>query len=82
METQMKLTEAVEFLIGLQDGENDQLGQAIDAVVRGIREKDLALYQVLEHIQEPDPEDSLEWEMDGADLNHIEYLCINAIIIQ
>lgn len=82
METQMKLSEAVEFLISLQDGENDQLGQAIDAVVRGIREKDLALYQVLEHIQEPDPEDSLEWEMDGADLNHIEYLCINAIIIQ
>lgn len=45
METQMKLSEAVEFLIGLQDGENDQLGQAIDAVVRGLREKDLALYQ-------------------------------------
>jgi hypothetical protein len=82
METQMKLSEAIEFLIGLQDGENDQLGQAIDAVVRGLREKDLALYQVLEHIQEPDPEDSLEWEMDGADLNHIEYLCINAVNIQ
>jgi hypothetical protein len=77
----MKLSEAVEFLIGLQDGENDQLGQAIDAVVRGIREKDLALYQVLEHIQEPDPEAGLR-APHGVDLNHIEYLCINAIIIQ
>ena len=38
----MKLSEAVEFLIGLQDGETDQLGQAIDAVVRELREKDLA----------------------------------------
>lgn len=81
METQMKLSEAVEFLIGLQDGETDQLGQAIDAVVRGLREKDLALCEILEHIHEPDPDDSLEWEMNHATLDHIEYLCTKAVNI-
>lgn len=76
METQMKLSEAVEFLIGLQDGETDQLGQAIDAVVRGLREKDLALCEILEHIQEPDP----KYGYVGS-INHIEYLCTKAINI-
>jgi hypothetical protein len=81
METQMKLSEAIEFLIGLQDGETDQLGQAIDAVVRGLREKDLALYQVLEHIEESEKLDYKDL-MDGAALNHIEYLCTKAVNIQ
>lgn len=76
METQMKLSEAVEFLIGLQDGETDQLGQAIDAVVRGLREKDLALGEILEQIQEPDP----KYGYVGA-LDHVEYLCTKAINI-
>ena len=79
MKTEMQLDQAVEYLIGIADGENDELAQAIEAVVRGLRTKDRHFNMILAELSEDEPEDSLEFEMDGPDLTFIATLCDKAI---
>jgi hypothetical protein len=79
MKTEMQLDRAVEYLIYIADGENDELAQAIEAVIRGLRTKDRHFNMILAELSEEDPEDSLEFEMDGPDLTFIATLCDKAI---
>jgi len=65
MKNKMNLLDAVEFLIGLQDGENDQLAQAIDAVL----EKLNFGYEEFNQVELP----SLTWNSLDFD-NHVEGL--------
>ena len=75
----MQLDRAVEYLIYIADGENDELAQAIEAVIRGLRTKDRHFNMILAELSEEEPEDSLEFEMDGPDLTFIATLCDKAI---
>ena len=63
MKSTMSLLEAVEFLVGLQDGENDQLAQAIDVVVGGLKFGHEEFNQV--------ELSSLAWTAEDFD-NHVE----------
>jgi hypothetical protein len=65
MKSTMSLLEAVEFLVGLQDGENDQLAQAIDVVVGGLKFGHEEFNQV--------ELSSLAWTAEDFD-NHVEGL--------
>jgi hypothetical protein len=65
MKNTMSLLEAVEFLVGLQDGENDQLAQAIDVVVGGLKFGHEEFNQV--------ELSSLAWTAEDFD-NHVEGL--------
>jgi hypothetical protein len=65
MKNTMSLLEAVEFLVGLQDGENDQLAQAIDVVVGGLKFGHEEFNQV--------ELSSLSWTAEDFD-NHVEGL--------
>lgn len=75
----MQIDQAVEYLIGIADGQNDELAQAIEAVIRGLRTKDRHFNMILAELSEDEPEDSLEFEMDGPDLMFIATICDKAI---
>jgi hypothetical protein len=79
MKTEMQLDQAVEYLIYIADGEKDELAQAIEAVVRGLRTKDRHFNMILAELSEGEPDDSLEFEMDGPDLLFIATICEKAI---
>jgi hypothetical protein len=65
MKNTMSLLEAVEFLVGLQDGEDDQLAQAIDVVVGGLKFG----HEEFNQVELP----SLAWTAEDFD-NHVEGL--------
>jgi hypothetical protein len=58
---------------------SEELSGAIAYVLISEARKEVALNSVLLTLNLPDSEDDVEWEMDGADINEIEFICKQAL---
>jgi hypothetical protein len=58
---------------------SEDLSGAIAYILISEARKEVALNSVLLTLNLPDSEDDVEWEMDGADINEIEFICKQAL---